>query len=350
MSYHDCPPLTLNSARDLIQKFHNLQSDFYTLTHQFGQEKRLKDFIDEGHVGKQEWVKIEDCLRELAANAETRLPTNRNPTQAELQDFVNAYGRFEHLKSELTRIRKQLEGNYFPYHPAGVQFLVIGNQAPRPGDTKVSRGGAGGSQKNLTDHSTASTSSPVSKLVFAKSDVPSDTNLSLQFSSSSPEKDRKMPAQSPFDDDKAHVEGDFKPGNGNSVFAAADGSSSTTNSIAHTPTKKSGRTRRKVFATDGVPSPGAAAKIANHAPHGVGYSPNEIAAGLHLMNERQHLDIIKGLQDHIDEQNEKLEDMIERIREVEATNHKMRGRQNALMERVKELTTALDLQPDPSSE
>jgi len=172
MSYYDTPPLTLFSARDLIEKFRNLQSDFYILKHQFGQEPAFKDFVDQGYVATREWVNVEDCLCKLAANAEKRLPTGRNPTQAELQDFVNAYGRFEYLKDEFIRIRKQLEGRSFLYQPAGVKYLIIGNQAPREGDMRVSRTRSGTSRVNLSDYSTAIATgpSPVSKTVGMESE------------------------------------------------------------------------------------------------------------------------------------------------------------------------------------
>jgi len=68
------------------------------------------------------------------------------------------------------------------------------------------------------------------------------------------------------------------------------------------------------------------------------------------MNGRQHLDIIRGLQSYIEEQNEKIEDLVERIREMEATKKKSRQKQDDLVERVKELTEALGRQAELGAE
>ena len=164
MSYENTPPLTLKSARDLIAKFHHLQSDYHTLSHQFGRpEQGFKNFLSQGHVGKHEWINIEDGLCKLATNAEKRLDTGRNPTQAELHDFVNAYGRFEYLKGEFTRIRKQLEGRYFPYRPESVRYLIIGNQACLAGDMDATRAYLGGSHMRIQEYSAGPSSTSVSK-------------------------------------------------------------------------------------------------------------------------------------------------------------------------------------------
>ena len=349
MSYENTPPLTLASALDLKQKFHDLQSDFQILSHQFGQEQRFKDFINEGHIRKHEWVNIEELLYKLSARAKKRVPTGRNPTQAELQDFVNAYGRFDYLKSEFTRIRKQLEGRYFPYQPEDVHYLVIGNQDPRPVDIHTARArSAGNPRLKPTSYSTVSGPPPVSILSWYG--VWCFANVSQQFSDVKRGKNRPvMPPGDPFDDDddensQVQYQRELKLKHSEDTSSRVDSFPTTTNSNTRPQPGKNTRTKSRLVTSDAVTSPGTAATIANHATHGE-YLPNEIEAGLHLMSKRQHLNVIRKLQDEIDQRNEAIERMSDQIAEAEATKNRMRHRQNELIERVKELTDALGLQP-----